>query len=43
MMEKMNIIPLTKQLANITGTLWGRVLLGGRAERVENLLVHTFS
>ncbi|KAH7821761.1 DNA polymerase alpha catalytic subunit, Pola1 [Monocercomonoides exilis] len=43
MMLALNVVSLTKQLANITGTLWARVLIGGRAERVENLLLHRFA
>ena len=36
------IIPLTKQLTNISGNLWSRTLKGARAERIEYLLLHEF-
>ncbi len=36
------VLPLTKQLTNLAGNLWGRTLCGGRAERNELLLLHEF-
>ncbi|KAK4789987.1 hypothetical protein SAY86_017291 [Trapa natans] len=36
------ILPLTRQLTNISGNLWGRTLQGARAQRVEYLLLHAF-
>jgi DNA polymerase alpha subunit A len=35
-------IPLTKQLTNLAGNLWGRTMTGARAERNEFLLLHEF-
>ena len=42
LMFKLEMIPLTKQLTNIGGNLWQRTLSGGRAERIEYLLLHAF-
>ncbi len=42
LMFKMQVLPLTKQLTNIAGNLWGRTLKGNRAERNEYLLLHEF-
>ena len=39
---KLQVIPLTKQLTNISGNLWSRTLKGARAERIEFLLLHQF-
>eukprot|EP01114_Cavostelium_apophysatum_P017174 TRINITY_DN5038_c0_g1_i2.p1 TRINITY_DN5038_c0_g1~~TRINITY_DN5038_c0_g1_i2.p1 ORF type:complete len:1439 (+),score=499.62 TRINITY_DN5038_c0_g1_i2:132-4448(+) len=39
---KLMVIPLTKQLTNLSGNLWSRTLTGGRAERIEYLLMHDF-
>ena len=39
---KFQVLPLTKQLTNISGNLWSRSLTGGRAERIEYLLLHEF-
>ncbi|KAK4783867.1 hypothetical protein SAY86_018235 [Trapa natans] len=36
------ILPLTRQLTNISGNLWGKTLQGARAQRVEYLLLHAF-
>ena len=36
------MLPLSKQLTNIGGNLWIRTLTGGRAERIEYLLLHEF-
>ena len=42
LMFKLQILPLTKQLTNIAGNLWGRTMKGNRAERNEFLLLHEF-
>jgi DNA polymerase alpha subunit A len=42
LMFKLQILPLTKQLTNIAGNLWGRTMKGNRAERNEYLLLHEF-
>ena len=42
LMFKLQALPLTKQLTNIAGNLWGRTLKGNRAERNEYLLLHEF-
>lgn len=42
LMMKLQVIPLTKQLTNISGNLWSRTLKGARAERIEYLLLHQF-
>ncbi|KAL1921703.1 uncharacterized protein VTP21DRAFT_10345 [Calcarisporiella thermophila] len=42
LMERMQVLPLTRQLTRIAGNLWGRTLTGGRAERNEYLLLHEF-
>ncbi|CAM9549186.1 unnamed protein product [Ectocarpus fasciculatus] len=39
---KLQVIPLTKQLTNLSGNLWSRTLRGARAERIEYLLLHEF-
>jgi DNA polymerase alpha subunit A len=41
-MFKMEMLPLSKQLTNLGGNLWARTLAGGRAERIEYLLLHEF-
>jgi hypothetical protein len=35
-------LPLTKQLTNLSGSLWSRTLAGQRAQRIEMLLLHEF-
>lgn len=40
--NKLQVIPLTKQLTSICGNLWSRSLRSARAERVEHLLLHRF-
>jgi DNA polymerase alpha subunit A len=40
--ERMNAIALTREIASLSGSLWSRVLLGGRAERIDSLLSHEF-
>ncbi|XP_057449530.1 DNA polymerase alpha catalytic subunit-like [Lotus japonicus] len=42
LMFHLNILPLTRQLANISGNLWGKTLQGARAQSVEYLLLHAF-
>ncbi|CAO3623047.1 unnamed protein product [Cunninghamella blakesleeana] len=39
---KIQILPLTKMLTNISGNLWSRSLNGARANRNEFLLLHEF-
>ncbi len=41
-MFKLNVLPLTKQLTQVSGNLWYRSLTGARAERIEYLLLHEF-
>ncbi|EHA8591429.1 DNA polymerase alpha catalytic subunit [Cocos nucifera] len=38
----LSVLPLTRQLTNISGNLWGKTLQGARAQRVEYLLLHSF-
>lgn len=42
LLDRLQIVPLTKQLTNIGGNLWSRSLRSARAERVEYLLLHRF-
>lgn len=42
LMFHLSILPLTRQLTNISGNLWGKTLQGARAQRVEYLLLHEF-
>lgn len=39
---KLQVIPLTKQLTNLSGNIWARTVRGARAERIEYLLLHEF-
>ena len=40
---KLQVLPLTKQLTNISGNLWASTAKGGdRAKRIEYLLLHEF-
>ncbi|KAI8922812.1 DNA polymerase family B-domain-containing protein [Entophlyctis helioformis] len=41
-MNKLQVLPLTKQLTCLAGNLWSRSLMGARAERNEYLLLHEF-
>jgi DNA polymerase alpha subunit A len=40
---KMKLLPLSLQLAQLSGTAWGRVLAGGAARRCESLFLHSFT
>ncbi|CAN1190341.1 DNA polymerase alpha catalytic subunit [Linum perenne] len=42
LMFHLNVLPLTRQLTNISGNLWGQTFQGARALRVEYLLLHAF-
>ncbi|ESQ31194.1 hypothetical protein EUTSA_v10003515mg [Eutrema salsugineum] len=42
LMFHLSVLPLTLQLTNISGNLWGRTLQGARAQRIEYYLLHTF-
>ncbi|CAL9242710.1 unnamed protein product [Arabidopsis halleri] len=42
LMFHLNVLPLTLQLTNISGSLWGKTLQGGSAQRNEYYLLHTF-
>ena len=42
LMLKLQVIPLTKQLTNLSGNIWNRTIRGARAERIEYLLLHEF-
>ncbi|KAI9477995.1 MAG: hypothetical protein EXX96DRAFT_524211 [Benjaminiella poitrasii] len=39
---RLQILPLTKCLTNLSGNLWSHTMYGARLERVEYLLLHTF-
>lgn len=39
---KLEALPVTLQLTSLAGNLWSRTLAGGRAERIEYLLLHEF-
>ena len=41
-MFKFQILPLTKQLTNLSGNLWAKSLTGSRAERISFYLLHEF-
>eukprot|EP00127_Corallochytrium_limacisporum_P006123 Clim_evm72s218 gene=Clim_evmTU72s218 len=40
--NKLQIIPLSRQLTTLAGNIWSRTLTGGRAERNEWMLLHEF-
>ncbi|EFJ15342.1 hypothetical protein SELMODRAFT_234261 [Selaginella moellendorffii] len=42
LMFHLSVLPLTRQLTNISGNLWSKTLQGARAQRVEYLLLHEF-
>ncbi|PIM98417.1 DNA polymerase alpha, catalytic subunit [Handroanthus impetiginosus] len=42
LMFHLSVLPLTRQLTNISGNLWHKTLQGARAQRVEYLLLHAF-
>ncbi|KAH6838068.1 DNA-directed DNA polymerase [Perilla frutescens var. hirtella] len=42
LMFHLSVLPLTRQLTNISGNLWHKTLQGARAQRVEYLLMHAF-
>ncbi|XP_043713999.1 DNA polymerase alpha catalytic subunit [Telopea speciosissima] len=42
LMFHLSVLPLTRQLTNISGNLWSKTLQGARAQRVEYLLLHAF-
>ncbi|CAN0062767.1 unnamed protein product, partial [Choristocarpus tenellus] len=42
LMFKLQVIPLSCQLTGLSGNLWSRTMRGGRAERIEYLLLHEF-
>ncbi|KAJ1975821.1 DNA-directed DNA polymerase alpha catalytic subunit pol1, partial [Dimargaris xerosporica] len=42
LMYQLQVLPLTKQLTNLSGNLWTRTMTGARAERNEYLLLHEF-
>ncbi|PKA64781.1 DNA polymerase alpha catalytic subunit [Apostasia shenzhenica] len=42
LMFYLSVLPLTRQLTNISGNLWSKTLQGARAQRVEYLLLHAF-
>jgi len=37
-----NVLPLTRQLTCLSGSLWAKTLAGARAQRIEYLLLHEF-
>ncbi len=42
LMFYLSVLPLTRQLAQLSGSLWGKALMGQRAARIEMLLLHEF-
>ncbi|GMH42291.1 hypothetical protein BSKO_10210 [Bryopsis sp. KO-2023] len=42
LMFQLSVLPLTKQLTNLSGSLWNKTLQGQRAQRIEMLLLHEF-
>ncbi|KAJ1633420.1 hypothetical protein T492DRAFT_1142813 [Pavlovales sp. CCMP2436] len=43
LLDKLQVLPLTRQLTTIAGNLWSHSLKGQRAERIEFLLLHEFN
>ena len=41
-MFNLSVLPLSRQLTALSGFQWGKVLRGGRAQRIEYLLLHEF-
>lgn len=41
-LQKQTVLPLTKQLSVVSGSLWSKTLQGARAQRIEMLLLHEF-
>eukprot|EP01065_Artemidia_motanka_P034875 TRINITY_DN42866_c0_g1_i1.p1 TRINITY_DN42866_c0_g1~~TRINITY_DN42866_c0_g1_i1.p1 ORF type:complete len:1502 (+),score=522.94 TRINITY_DN42866_c0_g1_i1:58-4506(+) len=41
-LQRLQVIPLTRRLTCLAGNLWQRTLSGARAERIEYLLLHHF-
>eukprot|EP00775_Hariotina_reticulata_P008338 gene8338-8523_t len=39
---QLSVLPLTKQLSVVSGSLWSKTLQGARAQRIEMLLLHEF-
>ncbi|CAI5989407.1 unnamed protein product, partial [Closterium sp. NIES-65] len=42
LMFQLSVLPLSRQLTNLSGNLWNRTLQGSRAQRIEYLLLHEF-
>lgn len=42
LIQKLALLPLTRELATIAGNVWSRALTASRAERIEYLLLHSF-
>jgi DNA polymerase alpha subunit A len=42
LMDKLLVLPLTKQLTSLCGNLWSHSLRSQRADRIEHLLLHEF-
>ncbi|CAI5471181.1 unnamed protein product [Closterium sp. Yama58-4] len=42
LMFHLSVLPLSRQLTNLSGNLWNRTLQGSRAQRIEYLLLHEF-
>ena len=42
LMFHLSVLPLTRQLTCLSGSLWAKTLQGARAQRIEYLLLHEF-
>jgi len=42
LMHHLAVLPLSKALSNLSGSLWSKTLQGARAQRIEMLLLHEF-